>query len=78
MLKLQVEGKIPNITGLATNSALTAVENKITDVSSLVKKTEYATKITKIKRDCVTSTGLDARHKDLVQNTYFDAELKKS
>ena len=31
------EGIIPAITGLATNSALTAVENKIPDVSSLVK-----------------------------------------
>ena len=28
-----------SITGLATNAALTAVENKIPDVSSLVKKT---------------------------------------
>ena len=34
----EVEGKIPSITGLATNSALTAVENKIPDVSSFVKK----------------------------------------
>ena len=31
--------------GLATNSALTAVENKIPDVCSLVKKTDYDTKI---------------------------------
>ena len=31
------EGKIPSITGLATNSALTAVENEIPDVSGLVK-----------------------------------------
>ena len=35
----EVEGNIPSITGLATTSALTAVENKIPDVSSLVKKT---------------------------------------
>ena len=34
----EIEGKIPSISGLATNSALTAVENKIPDVSSLVKK----------------------------------------
>ena len=34
----EVESKIHSITGLATHSALTAVENKITDVSSLVKK----------------------------------------
>ena len=37
----EIEYKIPNISGLPTNSALTAVENKIPDVSSLVKKTDY-------------------------------------
>ena len=30
----EIEGKIPSITGLATNSELTGVENKIPDVSS--------------------------------------------
>ena len=34
----EVEGKIPSIRDLATSSALPAVENKIRDVSSLVKK----------------------------------------
>ena len=50
MLKTnEIEGKIPSITGLATNSALTTVENKITDVSSLVKKADYNTKISEIE-----------------------------
>ena len=43
------EGKIPSITGLATNSALTAIKNEIPDVSSLVKKTDYNTKISEIE-----------------------------
>ena len=34
----EIESKIPSITGLVTNSALTAVENKIANVSNLVKK----------------------------------------
>ena len=34
----EVKGEIPNITNLATTSALTAVENKIPSVSNLVKK----------------------------------------
>ena len=34
----EIESKIPSITCLATSSALTAVENKIPDVSGLVKK----------------------------------------
>ena len=33
----EIEGKIPSISGLATNAALTAVETKI-PVSNLVKK----------------------------------------
>ena len=34
----EIESKIPGITGLATTSALTAVENEILDVSNLVKE----------------------------------------
>ena len=45
----EVEGKILSITGLATNSVLTAVENKIPDVNGLVKKTNYNTKISEIE-----------------------------
>ena len=41
----EIENKIPSISGLATNSALNAVENKILNVSSLVKKTDYNAKI---------------------------------
>ena len=48
--KLLKEGKIPTITALATNSELTAVENTIHDVSSLVKKTDYNTKISDIQK----------------------------
>ena len=44
----EIENKIPSISGLATNSALTAVENKIRDVSSLVQKADYDTKISEI------------------------------
>ena len=34
----EIEVKIPDVSSLATKSALTVVENKIPDVSSLVKK----------------------------------------
>ena len=46
----EIEGKKPRITGLATNSELTAVENKIPNVSSLVNKTDYNTKISDIEK----------------------------
>ena len=34
----EIEGKIPSISGLASNATLTAAENKIPNISSLVKK----------------------------------------
>ena len=43
------EGTIPSITGLATTAALTAVKNKILDVSNLVKEKDYDGKIWDIK-----------------------------
>ena len=44
-----IEGKIPDVSSLATKTALTTVENKILSVSSVVKKTDYNTKITEIE-----------------------------
>ena len=46
----EIKTKIPSISGLATNSALTAVENKIPNVSNLVKKTDHDTKIREIEK----------------------------
>ena len=46
----ETDGKRPSISGLATNSALTAVENKIPNVSNLVTKTDYNTKISDIEK----------------------------
>ena len=45
----ELENKIPDISNLAINTALTAVKNKIPSVSSLVKKTDYDTKNTEIE-----------------------------
>ena len=62
----EIEGKIPNITGLATNSELSAVENKIPGVSSLVKKTNLNAEL---KKGRVTSNK--SRHLQI------ENELKK-
>ena len=37
----ELENKIHSISGLATNAALTAVENIIPNIRSLIKKTVY-------------------------------------
>ena len=44
---------IPNITNLVTTAAFTTVENKIPNVSHLVKKTNYNTKISEIEKKLV-------------------------
>ena len=42
--------EIPNITNLATTTALTAVENKIHSVSNLVKKFDYNATVIEIEK----------------------------
>ena len=46
----EIENKIPSIGGLATIFVLNTVENKILDVSSLVKKKTITQKLVKLKR----------------------------
>ena len=61
----EVEGKIPNISGLATSSELTAVENKIPDISSLAASSEVTTVENKIPdiNGLLTKTDFDAKLK---------------
>ena len=66
----EIEGKILSITGLAANSELSAVENKIPDISSLVKKTDFNTKATEIESKIPDVSSL-------VKKTDLDARLKK-
>ena len=49
----KIESKIPGISGLATKSALTAVENKVPEVTRLVKKKNNNTKISEIEKRLV-------------------------
>ena len=59
------------------NTKVTEIEGKIPEISSLVKKPVYAAEIANIKNDYVTNAVLNARHKDLIQKTKFDIEVKK-
>ena len=47
----EVKNDIRNITGLATTSALAAVENKIPSVTNLVKKLVMIQKLGKLKQN---------------------------
>ena len=46
----EIEGRIPDISSLATKTAITTVENEITNISNLVDKTGYETKINEIEK----------------------------
>ena len=63
----EIESKICGISGLATNSALTAVENKITDVGSLGKKRDYNTKISEIEKKLI-----DHNHDKYITTSEFN------
>ena len=47
---MRLKAKYLKITNVATNTALTAVENKILNVSNLVRKTDYDTKVSEIEK----------------------------
>ena len=73
--------KKPNVRNLATKNALTTVENKIPDVSSLVKKTYYHTKIAEIENKlnnhnhdkCITTSEFNTLAADV-----FNARLARA
>ena len=49
----EIEVKNPDVSNLATKTALTTVENKIPDVSNLVKKQIITLKLKKLKRNLI-------------------------
>ena len=86
---IEVETKILDVSGLATNTALTAVEIRIPDFSSLVNKTNCDTKISELtdhnhdkyittaEFNTLAASLFNARlaHTNLITKTYFDAKL---
>ena len=52
----EVKNEIPSISSLATISALTTVENKIPNVSNLVRKSDYDTKVIEIEKKITDHT----------------------
>ena len=65
----EIEGKIPNVSGLATKTALDNVENKIPDVSNLIKKQIITLKLQKLKINLIIIIMINIL---LLQNLIFD------
>ena len=74
----EFKGEIPNI----TTTAVTTVENKIPNVSNLVKKTDYNTKISKIENKIATDHNHDkyitAQEFNKVTSESFTVRLKQA
>ena len=70
-----MESKIPSISGLATNAALTAVENKIPNITNLVKKNRLLCKISDIESRYITATDYNKFTKNIVDNSIKSKHL---
>ena len=69
---------MPNVTNLATKTALTTVENKIPNVSNLVKKADYDTEVTEIENKLNNhnrDTYIDTREFNKLAADVFNARL---
>ena len=71
----EIESKISSISGLATTTALTAVENKISNNSNLVKKTDPEAKISDIESKYIPTDDFNKFTKDNVANKIKSEEL---
>ena len=72
-----VESKIPDISNLATKTALTNLSHTVPDINTLINKSDYVTKIKKIKRKYVSNTGFDSKlaQANVITKINFDAKI---
>ena len=73
----EVNNEIPNITNLTTTTALTAVEDKILNVSNLVIKTYYNTKMSETT-DCNNDKSVTIQEFNKLTSEKFTAILAQT
>ena len=76
-----IESKIPDISNLATKTALTTVENKIPSVSNFFKKTTYNTEVTEIenkRNNHIHDKYIDTDEFKKLAAEVFDARLAQA
>ena len=56
-----VENKIPDISNFATKTVLTNLSNTVPDINTLIKKSDYDTKIAEIESGYVSNTRFDSK-----------------
>ena len=69
----EIKNEIASISSLATTSALIAVENNKSNVSNLIKKTDYDTKVDKIEKKIT-----DHKHDEYITTPEFNKSTAES
>ena len=71
------ESKIPDVSKFATKTALTNLSNMVPDISTLIKKSDYDTKIAEIENKYVGNTGFDSKlvQANVITKGNFDAKI---
>ena len=72
-----VENKIPDLSNFATKTALTNLSNTVPDISTLIKKSDYDTKIAEIENKYVSNIGLGSKlaQANVIRKRNFDAKI---
>ena len=72
-----IENKIPDIRKFATKIALTNISHTVSDISTLIKKSDYDTKIAEIENKYVSNTRFDSKlaQANVITKRNFDANI---
>ena len=72
-----VENKIPDIYNFATKIALTNLSNTLPDINTLIKISDYDTKIAEIESKYLSNTGFDSKlaQANVITKRNFDAKI---
>ena len=72
-----VENKIPDISNFATKAALTNLSSTVPDINTLIKKSDYDTKILETESEYVSNTGFDSKlvQANVIRKRNFDAKI---
>ena len=72
-----VENKIPNVSNFETKTALTNLSNTVPNITTLIKKSDYDTKVAEIESKYVSNTGFGSKlaQANFITKRNFDAKI---
>ena len=72
-----IENKIPDISNFTTKTALTNLSNTVPDINTLIKKSDYDTKIEEIESKYISNTGFDSKlaQANVITKKNFDPKI---